>query len=748
MSTESTDPSMNSSSHGGQQLAETMMSLQQELAGNAPLKWVGNYKLIRKIGEGTFSTVYFAQHLMTGGSVVLKKVPKSQPNLVAEITSLRSFRHPHIARLYEYIMTETQVWLVLEYAGEELFQKLVTDGAAPTAWTQRIFAQLAGALAYAHARNCAHRDLKLENVMLDSEGNVKLGDFGFTRIYAPRALLETVCGTEAYMAPEMLLRQKYRPEAADVWSLGVILYALIYNRLPFDEESDSATKYNVINKEPEWPIRPLGDEAPYDAGLIRLCKSMLQKDPKKRPNTCEILECGALGEYGLQQLSLVNAPEPMLFSTRQERRLLKRLHAFGYDIRVLANSLNSHACDPLQGLWYTAINERIRKEALERTRSESRSLKSVARVARAIVRSPSQHCKSVDSEARSPPARKARFDVFTDAAQLSRQEHAETPLSQKNLIYIEPGSPLSTKRTSMSRQQKKPVSKSKDPTQRLGEEDGPRCFSDNVATLRKSSDKKNGVMQMLSSFFNKKRNANIYHGQSKIPLISRSPGNQVNGSMSPTKDDCVTRRLGGKEGNAEEGNKDNCIDLLPNVISNHVALRNERVTEHSIAFEPAAHGIDRDNSSPDVSCKFLNDDSIKSNLESDRINGNSFDSSSHFVQGSERRASTSSVNSSWRLNDDQASPLSRRLSLSLSRPLSQISQLSMFSQLSAFSSLSQTSFGRSITGSIAEEIEQERKQTSPFIRKPSTIAMPRGLNMNRHITPKIIEDEEQEVKEF
>jgi serine/threonine protein kinase len=135
-----------------------------------------------------------------------------------------------------------------------LYNYLLKHGALPVEKVQRVFTQLVGAVAYVHNSSCVHRDLKLENILLDKNENVKLCDFGFTREYEGKAsYLQTFCGTICYSAPEMLKGEKYAGEKVDVWSLGVILYALLCGELPFDEDDDNATRTKILSSEPNWP---------------------------------------------------------------------------------------------------------------------------------------------------------------------------------------------------------------------------------------------------------------------------------------------------------------------------------------------------------------------------------------------------------------------------------------------------------------------------------------------------------------
>jgi serine/threonine protein kinase len=175
---------------------------------------------------------------------VLKSAKKDDANLAREIHHHRQFLHPHIARLYEVIVTESLVWLVLEYCpGDELYNHLLKHGRMEVPQVQKIFTQLVGSVSYVHAKQCVHRDLKLENILLDKHGNVKLVDFGFTREYqGSTSYLQTWCGTVCYSAPEMLKGEKYAGEKVDVWSLGIILYALLCGELPFDDDDETVTK--------------------------------------------------------------------------------------------------------------------------------------------------------------------------------------------------------------------------------------------------------------------------------------------------------------------------------------------------------------------------------------------------------------------------------------------------------------------------------------------------------------------------
>ncbi|KAI1773906.1 kinase-like protein [Hypoxylon cercidicola] len=343
-------------------LANSYQELLDEFS-NKDLKHVGNYTLGKLIGKGSFGKVYLANHKLTNGSkVVLKSANKDDSNLAREIHHHRQFVHPHIARLYEIIVTESLVWLVLEYCpGDELYNYLLNNGPIPVEKVQRIFTQLVGAVSYVHQQSCVHRDLKLENILLDKHENVKLVDFGFTREYEGKSnYLQTFCGTICYSAPEMLKGEKYAGEKVDVWSLGVILYALLCGELPFDDDDDNVTRTKILAEEPKYP-----EHLPPDA--ISLIKILLSKRPLLRPTLPEILSHPFLAEHAPQQQAILKLHQPPPFTTYIEKDCLQRMRSAGVDIDAVIESVLAQRCDVLAG-WWTLLLEKEERKARRRER--------------------------------------------------------------------------------------------------------------------------------------------------------------------------------------------------------------------------------------------------------------------------------------------------------------------------------------------------------------------------------------------
>ncbi|KAK9465439.1 kinase-like domain-containing protein [Lipomyces arxii] len=354
------------------QLVESYNQILEEFTTGSDLKNVGNYSVSRMIGKGSFGKVYLARHKLTGTKVVLKSAEKSDLNLAREIHHYRQLMHPHIARLYEVIITETLVWLVLEYcAGDELYTYLNRNGRLSTDQTQRIFTQLCGAVAYIHMKNIVHRDLKLENILMDKHDNVKLCDFGFTRECEPKRLLQTFCGTICYAAPEMVKGEKYHGQAIDVWSLGIILYALICGELPFDDDDEIQTRKKISETEPEYP-----DYIPQDA--LALLKAILSKKSTARPSALEILQHPFLSPYAAQQIAILQLPDPVPFTTKIERDLIDRLRHAYVDTDAIRESVLTQSCDNLAGWWLLALEREQRDHKMFRKKRRSEKFKHIA----------------------------------------------------------------------------------------------------------------------------------------------------------------------------------------------------------------------------------------------------------------------------------------------------------------------------------------------------------------------------------
>ncbi|KAH7834169.1 hypothetical protein Vadar_013340 [Vaccinium darrowii] len=224
----------------------------------------GKYEFGKLLGYGAFAKVYHAKNLRTGQSVAIKVISKQKvlergltEHVKREISIMRQLRHhPHIVRLYEVLATKAKIYLLLEFAkGGELLAEVNKAGRFSEDLSRKYFQQLISALRYCHSRGVFHRDLKLENLLLDENSDLKVTDFGISAVtdqIQPDGLLHTFCGTPAYLAPEILARKGYDGPKVDIWSCGIILYAMNAGYLPFNDPNLYLKIYKGEFRCPDW----------------------------------------------------------------------------------------------------------------------------------------------------------------------------------------------------------------------------------------------------------------------------------------------------------------------------------------------------------------------------------------------------------------------------------------------------------------------------------------------------------------
>ncbi|ORX53396.1 Pkinase-domain-containing protein [Piromyces finnis] len=215
----------------------------------------GSYQLLRTIGEGEFGKVKLGLKINTQSAVAIKLIKKKNvfnqnklTKLCQEISILEKVNHPFIIKTYEVIEDNDYIGIIMEYAsGGELFEYILAHRYLEEYEAKRFFAQLLSGINYLHKNHLVHRDLKLENLLLDSIHNIVITDFGFaTESHSDEnKFLTTSCGSPCYAAPELVVNDGYVGEAADIWSCGVILYAMICGYLPFDDDPNNPDGENI-----------------------------------------------------------------------------------------------------------------------------------------------------------------------------------------------------------------------------------------------------------------------------------------------------------------------------------------------------------------------------------------------------------------------------------------------------------------------------------------------------------------------
>ncbi|XP_046463597.1 5'-AMP-activated protein kinase catalytic subunit alpha-2-like isoform X2 [Daphnia pulex] len=253
------------------------------LSQEKPLVKIGHYALGETLGVGTFGKVKIGEHQLTGHKVAIKILNRQKiknldvvGKIRREIQNLKLFRHPHIIKLYQVISTPTDIFMIMEYvSGGELFDYIVKHGKLKEHEARRFFQQIISGVDYCHRHMVVHRDLKPENLLLDSNLHVKIADFGLSNMMMDGEFLRTSCGSPNYAAPEVISGKLYAGPEVDVWSCGVILYALLCGTLPFDDEH-VPTLFRKIKS----GVFPIPDY--LNKSVVNLLCHMLQVDPMKR----------------------------------------------------------------------------------------------------------------------------------------------------------------------------------------------------------------------------------------------------------------------------------------------------------------------------------------------------------------------------------------------------------------------------------------------------------------------------------
>ncbi|XP_060033243.1 serine/threonine-protein kinase BRSK2 isoform X3 [Erinaceus europaeus] len=221
-----------------------MTSTRKDGGGAQHAQYVGPYRLEKTLGKGQTGLVKLGIHCVTCQKVAIKIVNREKLSesvlmkVEREIAILKLIEHPHVLKLHDVYENKKYLYLVLEHvSGGELFDYLVKKGRLTPKEARKFFRQIISALDFCHSHSICHRDLKPENLLLDEKNNIRVADFGMASLQVGDSLLETSCGSPHYACPEVIRGEKYDGRKADVWSCGVILFALLVGALPFDDDN-------------------------------------------------------------------------------------------------------------------------------------------------------------------------------------------------------------------------------------------------------------------------------------------------------------------------------------------------------------------------------------------------------------------------------------------------------------------------------------------------------------------------------
>ncbi|KAK6526665.1 hypothetical protein TWF281_009869 [Arthrobotrys megalospora] len=305
---------------------------------------VGPWRLGRALGEGASGRVCLGKHQKTGRFAAIKVISKDkaqgtttsiqeagydiQQAIEREIVVMNIPPHPNAIQLYEIWDSRYEIYLVLEYvSGGDLLQYMTRKSFLSEKEIAGIFRQLIAGLSHLHQFSIYHRDLKHENLMIDRNGNVKIGDFGMAALQPEGHKFTSACGSPNYAAPEVVQNLPYDGSAADIWSSGVILYGMLAHRLPFDDSDTSTILSRIVCAEYKLP-RSVSSEA---ADLI---KRMLELDPEKRIKLEKIFDHPFVTKYQSPNLSLPSTAATAAYTARyfDPHTAMKELQQVDMDI--------------------------------------------------------------------------------------------------------------------------------------------------------------------------------------------------------------------------------------------------------------------------------------------------------------------------------------------------------------------------------------------------------------------------------
>ncbi|XP_034996049.1 serine/threonine-protein kinase Chk1 [Zootoca vivipara] len=249
--------------------------------------FVEDWDLVQTLGEGAYGEVQLAVNRRTEEAVAVKIVDmkcaiECPDQIKKEICINKMLNHENIVKFYGHRREGTIQYLFLEYcSGGELFDRIEPDVGMPEAEAQKFFHQLIGGVVYLHSIGVTHRDIKPENLLLNGTDNLKISDFGLATVFkynGRERLLNKMCGTLPYIAPEVLKRKEFHAEPVDVWSCGIVLTAMLAGELPWDQPVDTCQEY-CDWKEKKTYLSPWKK---IDSLPLALLLKLLTEDPASR----------------------------------------------------------------------------------------------------------------------------------------------------------------------------------------------------------------------------------------------------------------------------------------------------------------------------------------------------------------------------------------------------------------------------------------------------------------------------------
>ncbi|XP_052403044.1 serine/threonine-protein kinase SIK1-like [Carassius gibelio] len=336
---------------------------------------VGFYEIIKTLGKGNFAVVKLARHKVTKTEVAIKIIDKTRldesdlKKIKREVQIMKLLKHPHIIKLYQVMETKDMLYIVTEYAKNgEMFDYLTSVGLLSEAEARSKFWQIVDAVEYCHKHHIVHRDLKAENLLLDSNMRIKLADFGFGNFYIPGKSLSTWCGSPPYAAPEVFEGKEYEGPSLDIWSLGVLLYVLVCGTLPFDGTSLPALRRRVTEGRFRVPFFMSQD-------CESLIRRMLAVDPAKRFSVAQIKQHRWMQADHSAICQSISSSSCLEAQETYNEAVLSIMETVGIDRKRTIESLQNSSFNHFSAIYCLLLEKVTKHQALQQSNLGSECLK-------------------------------------------------------------------------------------------------------------------------------------------------------------------------------------------------------------------------------------------------------------------------------------------------------------------------------------------------------------------------------------
>uniref|UniRef100_W5KAC7 non-specific serine/threonine protein kinase n=1 Tax=Astyanax mexicanus TaxID=7994 RepID=W5KAC7_ASTMX len=349
----------------------------KDLVRNFPhTKRVGSYLVGKMINKGSFAKVMEGMHISTGEKVAIKVIDKKKArqdsyvlkNMKREPRIHQMIRHPNIVLLLETLETENCYYMAMELcSGGDLMDRICDQKRLEEREVRRYTRQILSAVDHLHTHGIVHRDLKIENFLLDEHNNIKIVDFGLSntlKVYSlSPELLNTQCGSPAYAAPELLAHRKYGPKV-DVWSVGVSMFAMLTGTLPFTVEPFNIKQLHQKMVNGEISTIP----SDISKGAVQFVLSLLEPDPLKRPTVKAAMEEKWLNEgYAKRPLHTVSYKNRLRPEDLNSSVLNYMSESLGYGLSDIIHTVINNKPSTILATYQLLLKKMIRQQKVAKT---------------------------------------------------------------------------------------------------------------------------------------------------------------------------------------------------------------------------------------------------------------------------------------------------------------------------------------------------------------------------------------------